>query len=370
MKHLRTVVALVLLLTGFGGLAHAGTVPPSVSVSGLLFIDADGDGSYDPTVVPGDRPQSGVFVTLVGPDGSPVTDVNGGLIGVAETGVPNTMSGAGSGDSAEPGRFEFLNLPVLPAGESYTVSVVPPSTDSLTLITPSDGTLTTSALDTAGASDNTLEFVYRYAGPATQATLRPAQELPLSTERILTSLVEAGVPTDMDFTVYSIGAEPIVDVDMFFAITPDDDTIIACDPPAIPDDPLAGGQVLVEFAGPFDAGSSITCRFTVRAISPGEEADVNVVYMAFGETSGSEAPGDVMPSWSLIATASEVTTTTSSPTTTTSPVAPTTAATPDPAVELPETGTNSTISGWAIGLVAAGMLLLITARRRIAGVQG
>jgi LPXTG-motif cell wall-anchored protein len=164
----------------------------------------------------------------------------------------------------------------------------------------------------------------------------------------------------MVFTVYSVGAEAIVDVDMYFAITPDDDTAIVCDPPAIPDEPLAGGQVLVEFTGPFEAGTSISCRFTVRALSPGEEADINVVYMAFGTTSGIEAPGDVMPSWSLIASVPDDTTTTTSTT------SPTTVVPPDPAGELPETGTNSTIPAWAVALIAAGALLLIAARRRAA----
>ena len=351
------VAALVVLLTSLGGVAHAGSVPPGVSVSGLLFIDGDGDGSYDPTTIPADQPLSGVFVTLTAPDGSPVTDVNGNLIGVAESGVPNIMSGAGSGDSAEPGRFEFLDLPVLPTGESYTVSIEPPSTGPLTLITPIDGTLTTAALDTAGASDDTLEFIYAYAGPATQATLRPAQDLPLSTERSNTSVVEPGVPTEMVFTVYSVGSEAIVDVDMYFDITPDDDTVIVCDPPATAEETLAGGQVLVESAGPFEAGAAITCRFTVRALDPGGEASVNVVYSSFGASSRTEASGDPMPSWSLIASAPEVTTTT---TTTTTVVLP------DPAGELPETGTDNWISAWAAALVAAGALLLVAARRRTA----
>lgn len=360
LKHRGVVAVLFLVLAGFGGFAHAGSVPPTVSVGGLLYIDVDGDGEYDPAVVAGDRPLSGVFVTLVGPDGDPVTDVNGRLVGVAETGVANSMSGAGSGDSSEPGRFEFLNLPVLSTGESYTVSVAFPNTGVLTLITPSGGTLATSALDTAGAFDDSLEFVYRYAGPATHAALRPVEESPLSSERILTSLVEAGTPTDMMFTVHSVGAEPIVDVDMYFALTPDDDTAIVCDPPAKPDDPLPGGQVLLQFAGPFEAGTSIVCRFTVRALDPGEEAHFNVVYSSFGATSGIEAPGDVMPSWSLIASVPEVTTTTPSTHSSTSGVPPA------PAGELPETGATSTFSTWAMALIAAGTVLLLAARRRTA----
>jgi len=348
---------LALLLTGFGRLAEAGSVPQTVSVGGQLFIDADGDGSYNPSAVPGDRPLSGVFVRLAGPDGSPVTDVNGVVIGTAEAGVPNTMSGAGSGDTAEPGRFEFLDLPVLATGESYTVSIEPPSTDPLTLISPDDGILTTSALDTAGASDDTLTFIFGYAAAATQATLHPVQEHPLSTERILTSLVEPGVPTDMVFTVYSVGAEPIVDVDMYFDVAPDDDTAIVCNPPATPDEPLAGGQVLLELTGPFEAGTSFTCRFTVRALAPGEEAHFNVIYWSFGATSGTEASGDVMPYWSLIASAPEVTTTTTS-------TSSTIVARSDPADELPMTGTHSPISGWAVALIAAGTLLLITSTRR------
>ncbi len=268
------------------------------------------------------------------------------------------MTGAGSGETAVPGRFEFLDLPVLASGESYTVSIGPPTGGAFTLITPSDGVLTTSALDTAGASDDTLDFIYARTGPWTQASLRPIQEFPLSTDQIETSLVAPGVPTDMVFTVYSVGTEPVVDVDMRFSIDPDDGTEIICDPPALPEKPSASGQVLVEFAGPFEPGTSITCRFTVRALSPGERAGFIVVFQSFGASTGALAPGGAMPSWSLIAADPEATATTTSTT------SPTAVATPDSAVELAVTGINGAISGLTAALMAAGTLLLITAKRR------
>jgi len=354
MRMLRTIAVLTLLLSGFGGVAQAQDVPPSVSISGHVFVDADSNGLYDPTIVPGDAPLAG-HVTLTGPDGSPVTDVNGLLIGTAQAGVPNLMTGAGSGETSVPGRFEFLDLPVLAAGEAYTVSIETPAGRAFTLVTPSDGVLTTSTLDTAGASDDTLDFIFARTGPWTQVRLGPVQDFPLSADQIETSLITPGVPTDMAFTAYSVGTEAVVDVDMWFSIDPDDGTEIICDPPATPEEPSASEQVLVEFAGPFEPGTSITCRFTVRALSPGERAGFSVVFQSSGASTGTLAPGGAMPSWSLIATVPEATTSTTSPST---------VAAPDPAVGLAVTGFRSTVFGWAAALITAGVLLSFTAKRR------
>ena len=50
-----------------------------------------------------------VVLTITGPDGKPVTDVFGKPVGPVAT--------------DKDGKYTFVNLPVLKAGESYTVSI-------------------------------------------------------------------------------------------------------------------------------------------------------------------------------------------------------------------------------------------------------
>ncbi|MFT3798727.1 SdrD B-like domain-containing protein [Microbacterium sp.] len=76
-----------------------------VSVGDYVWVDTDRDGRQDP-----DEPGiPGVVLTIVGPDGQPVTDVNGNLVGPTTTG-PN-------------GEYTFENLPALTGEQTYTVSI-------------------------------------------------------------------------------------------------------------------------------------------------------------------------------------------------------------------------------------------------------
>lgn len=79
-------------------------VAKRVSVGDFVFEDLNGDGIQDS----GEPGIAGVRLTLRGPSG-PVTDVFGALVGAATT------------DSH--GAYAFVGLPVLNAGESYTVSI-------------------------------------------------------------------------------------------------------------------------------------------------------------------------------------------------------------------------------------------------------
>nr|WP_241527587.1 SdrD B-like domain-containing protein [Corynebacterium diphtheriae] len=127
-------------------------VKGSVSVGDFVWNDTNADGRQDDNE-PG---LAGVELQLVGPDGKPVTDVNGKPVGNVTTG--------------EDGKYSFKDLPVLTGSDSYTVKVVdvpagykptlsgtgkvPAFKDSSTDLAKS----TPGALSENGAQDLTLDF--------------------------------------------------------------------------------------------------------------------------------------------------------------------------------------------------------------------
>ena len=84
------------------------TTPKKVSVGDYVWEDADKDGLQDED----ESGIGGVELTLTGPDGQSVTDVNGKPVGPVKT--------------DDRGGYTFEGLPVLPAGEHYTVTVKAP----------------------------------------------------------------------------------------------------------------------------------------------------------------------------------------------------------------------------------------------------
>ncbi|WP_155848601.1 SdrD B-like domain-containing protein [Arthrobacter sp. 35W] len=82
-----------------------GFVVPMVSVGDYVWFDADRDGLQGS----GEKGIPGVVLTLAGPDGKPVTDINGNPVGPVATDVD--------------GKYIFANLPVLTDGQHYTVSI-------------------------------------------------------------------------------------------------------------------------------------------------------------------------------------------------------------------------------------------------------
>lgn len=77
----------------------------SVSVGDYVWVDTDRDGRQDP-----DEPGiPGVVLTIVGPDGGEVTDVDGNVVGPVTTGPD--------------GEYTFGNLPVLEGEQTYTVRI-------------------------------------------------------------------------------------------------------------------------------------------------------------------------------------------------------------------------------------------------------
>lgn len=118
-----------------------------VSVGDYVWFDTDGDGSQDA----GEPGIAGVTLTLTGPDGKPVTDTDGKLVG------PTTTDANGN--------YLFSRLPALPAGSHYTVTITPPAGYTATKAGAAAASLdssTTSAtsgdLVKNGSSDRTLDF--------------------------------------------------------------------------------------------------------------------------------------------------------------------------------------------------------------------
>ncbi|MFJ2618370.1 SdrD B-like domain-containing protein [Glutamicibacter sp. NPDC087344] len=79
--------------------------PQKVSVGDYVWVDTNRDGLQDE----GEPGIPGVVLTLVGPEGEEVTDVNGNPVGPVTT--------------DEKGFYTFENLPVLKEGDSYTVKI-------------------------------------------------------------------------------------------------------------------------------------------------------------------------------------------------------------------------------------------------------
>ena len=121
----------------------------AVSVGDTVWLDKNHDGLQN------DGPGTGIggaVLTLTGPDGKPVTDVLGKAV------APFTTSASGV--------YMFLNLPPLPAGKHYTVTVTPPAGYVPTLanigtdraVDSSTGSATSTDLVNDKAQDLTLDF--------------------------------------------------------------------------------------------------------------------------------------------------------------------------------------------------------------------
>ncbi len=135
----------------------------SVSVGDTVWFDENRDGLQNEGAGSG---VPGAVLTLTGPDGKPVTDVNGKPVAPITTGPTGT--------------YLFENLPVLDAGKHYTVSVTPPAGYLPTTpgvgtdrgLDSSTGSAESTDLTSGGAKDLTLDF-----GFVRQINLRLAKSL-------------------------------------------------------------------------------------------------------------------------------------------------------------------------------------------------
>jgi uncharacterized repeat protein (TIGR01451 family)/LPXTG-motif cell wall-anchored protein len=119
-----------------------------VSVGDYVWFDANNDGRQDGT----DVPLEGVTLTITGPGGVPVFDINGNPVTTTTT---DTF-----------GHYLFADLPPLPVGQSYTVTVSPPAgyvaakqnVGDTVLDSSTGSAASTVDLSKDGASDLTLDF--------------------------------------------------------------------------------------------------------------------------------------------------------------------------------------------------------------------
>lgn len=93
------------IVNSIGG--STATIVPAgkVSVGDYVWVDSNRDGRQDA----GEPGIPGVVLTITGPDGKPVTDVNGNPVGPVTTDAN--------------GRYSFDDLPVLIGDETYTVQI-------------------------------------------------------------------------------------------------------------------------------------------------------------------------------------------------------------------------------------------------------
>lgn len=138
---------------------HATSGPaPKVSVGDFVWFDENKNGLQDD----GEPGIEGVTLTLVGPDGKEVSDVDGAPVSPVKT--------------DKKGAYTFANLPVLPAGKHYTVKVTDPEGYTPTKAgqgsdrakDSSTGQAESGDLTADGQRDATLDFGYvKRESPAT-----------------------------------------------------------------------------------------------------------------------------------------------------------------------------------------------------------
>ncbi|WP_436698097.1 SdrD B-like domain-containing protein [Nocardioides sp. BYT-33-1] len=175
-----------------------GPPPPSVSVGDLVWLDIDEDGLQDD----GEPGIEGVVLVLTGPDGQPVTDVDGDPVGPVATDAD--------------GHYSFDDLPPLPPGQHYTVSIdraadgTRAALDGLGPTAPGAGgrdedSSTWSAesadLTQDGARDATLDFGFHPVRVPPPAPAAPRVET-------TTSHARAGVGTELYDVVRIEGLRP------------------------------------------------------------------------------------------------------------------------------------------------------------------
>jgi DNA-directed RNA polymerase II subunit RPB1 len=97
--------ASVPIVNKIGNTSATITPLPSVSVGDYVWVDSNRDGVQDA----GEPGIEGVTLTIVGPDGKPVTDVNGNPVGPVTT--------------DQDGKYTFANLPALTGDQTYTVLI-------------------------------------------------------------------------------------------------------------------------------------------------------------------------------------------------------------------------------------------------------
>lgn len=322
-----------------GGDANA-SIPPSVSVGDYVWYDADHDGIQDDGAKAG---IPGVTLTLTGPDGKQVTNVFGKVVAPVKTDANGT--------------YLFENLPVLNAGQSYTVTVTPPAGYIPTKAGVGDrakdsstGSAKSLSLTTDGAKDLTLDFgFYRQ------------MNLVLAKKLVTAGPFEPGDTVTYTLTPKNEGPSPARAVWSVTDVLPAGLSLVSISGPgytctkANPTRPVC---VAAKGLAAGQSGAAITVKATIKAGVTGVQK--NVAYVSPHASDIPETNPLVVPT---------LTTDTSTSPTDNDAQAQLTVTSPPPTNErppLPQTGneTSAAALAGAIVLTVAGAGALVASRRR------
>ena len=267
-----------------------GFVKPIVSVGDFVWEDTNKDGVQDA----GEPGIPGVTLTLTGPDGQPVTDVDGNPVAPVVTGAN--------------GEYLFENLPILEAGQSYTVTVTEPAGYFPTVESATDdpaldsdaatGLAASGDLSADGAKDLTLDFGYikavpsvdvqKYSGataPTYDAAGNVVADAPGDFDAA-SETVDPLAPTTISFTVINNGNEPLTGISLADATTAGTGTLtdLVC---TFPD-----GTTGLSWNGTLAVGESFTCTGTLPALGENATHTNTVTVNATGTISGQTTTDD------------------------------------------------------------------------------
>lgn len=240
-----------------------------VSVGDFVWLDADHDGIQDA----GEAGIPGVTLKLTGPGGAPVVDVDGMPVLPVKTDAN--------------GAYLFANLPAIPAGSSYTVTVdtaasaaaltglFPTLTGQGTTATDSSTGFAASAADLSanGAADLTLDFGFWKPAPKVSILKGDADGNAADTSDTAVELGYEPGGVDLIFAITNEGTEPLVDVVVSDSSTNGTVSGLAC----VFDEANEGAPTSgTTWAGPFPVGASFTCTATLSGVmaAAGEHVDI------------------------------------------------------------------------------------------------
>ena len=246
--------------------------PPSVSVGDYVWVDANHDGLQDKT----EAGIPGVVLQLTGPNG-PVKDVNGNAVGEVTTDAN--------------GKYLFPNLPVLAAGQHYTVTIdQDKSADALDGYAPtlagagsdrsvdsSTDTADSTALTTNGAQDLTLDFGFYTPTPA--VTIVKGDSNGNAADTTGTAVTLANGSTGLVYTITNNGEEDLTAIEV-------SDTVVANGTVSALSCTFPDATTGTTWDGPFAVGASFTCTAQLSGVTPGSVHEDMGNVTAIGAVSG------------------------------------------------------------------------------------
>ena len=262
---------------------------PSVSVGDRVWLDTnndglqdrDGDGDYTEPGI------DGVVLKIVGPGGNPVKSVVTGLDVPDETTVG--------------GLYTFKDLPVLPAGQSYTVEIVSvpaqykpttPGTNNGTgeWDSSEDSSVSQADLSTHGANDPTLDFGFVLVEPTATVIKTDGAGDTADTAATAVDVSPTG-STTIRFTILNPAdaEEPLVDIGLSDATKGGTGSVsypLSCALVSDATVTFSLATASATWAGPLAIGDGIVCTSTLTGVAAGG-THLNVVELnAKGALSG------------------------------------------------------------------------------------